>query len=87
MTMSPLRQAIFDALKTAAPDTFDHELRRAFRDDGVNLVLADLHLDSLTIMEFCIAIEVATGAALVPADLGQLPTTDAIEDWLRQALR
>ena len=85
-TISRSRQAVFEALKIAAPGTFDQALRQAFLTNCANLKLADLHMDSLGEMEFCIAIELSTGVTLVPSELAKLSSTDAVELRIRQAL-
>ena len=79
------RQAVFEALKAAAPQTFNDNLRQAFLA-GSNLRLADLDLDSLAKMEFCIAVELATGVTLLPSQLAELASTDAIERRIREAM-
>ena len=86
MEISQPRQAIFDALKIAAPDTFNEAMRRAFLADGLNVQLAELALDSLGEMEFCIAIELSTEVTLLPAQLAELGSTDAIEQRVRELL-
>ena len=64
----------------------DDEGRRVFVDGGTNIVLADLGMDSLGEMEFCIAIELRTGVTLLPSDLAELGTTDAVERRIREKL-
>ena len=86
MARSPVRKAIFEALKTAAPRTFDAELRNAFLERDTDLRLADLELDSLGQMEFCIAIELSTGVTLLPSQLAELGSTGAIERRIREAM-
>lgn len=84
---SPARQAIFEALKDAVPHSFTDELRKSFLEDGLNLNFADLEMDSLGEMEFCIAIELSTGVTLLPSQLAELSSTDAIERRLRGLLK
>lgn len=79
------RQAVFEALKAAVPQAFNDEMRRSFLADGSNLRLAELEMDSLAKMEFCIAIELSTGVTLLPSQLIELASTDAIERRLREA--
>jgi hypothetical protein len=83
---SQARQAVFEALKASVPHAFDAGMRRSFLDSGINLSLADLAMDSLAEMEFCIAIELATGLTLLPSQLEELASTDAIESYIRTAL-
>ena len=86
MAISAARQAVFDALRSASPQAFDEEMQRAFLANGTNFRLADLEMDSLSEMEFCIAIELATGVTLLPPQLMALGSTDAVEERLREAL-
>jgi len=86
MAVSRPRQAIFEALKAASPHEFTDDLRRAFLSDGLNLNLADLEMDSLARMEFCIAIELSTDITILPSQLAELVSTDAIERHLGRAL-
>lgn len=81
------RLAVFEALKSAAPSAFNDEMRRSFLAEGSNLVLAELDMDSLGEMEFCIAIELSTGITLLPPQLAELASTDAIERCIREKLR
>ena len=43
-------------------------------------------MDSLGEMEFCIAVELKTGITLLPAELAELKSTDAIEQRIRERL-
>ena len=86
MEISRSRQAIFEALKAAAPHTFNAERRRSFLAEGSDLNLADLDLDSLGQMEFCISIELSTGVTLLPSQLAQLASTDAVERRIQEAM-
>jgi hypothetical protein len=83
---SPVRLAVFEALKVAAPAAFDEDKRRLFLEAGSNLELAALEMDSLADMEFCIAIELSTGVALLPSQLAALASTDAIEAHVSEKL-
>ena len=83
---SSARAAIVEALRVGAPGALDDEGRRVFVDGGTNIVLADLGMDSLGEMEFCIAIELRTGVTLLPSDLAELGTTDAVERRIREKL-
>jgi len=90
-TLAPLvprqiRSALFEALTVAAPLTFNGDLRRAFLVDALNLELARFEMDSLARMEFCIAIELSTGVSLLQAQLEQLTSTDAIQQFLIERL-
>lgn len=80
------RLAVFEALKIAAPSAFNDEMRKAFLTTGSNIVFAELDMDSLGEMEFCIAIELSTGVTLLPPQLVELGSTDAVERLLREQL-
>jgi acyl carrier protein len=84
--LSPPRRAVFEALKIAAPLAFDEDRRRSFLVEGANFELAELEMDSLATMEFCIAIELSTGITLLPPQLAELASTDAIERCVREKL-
>jgi hypothetical protein len=80
------RVAVFEALKIAAPSAFNDEMRRSFLTEGSNIALAELDMDSLGEMEFCIAIELSTGITLLPPQIAELASTDAIERCIREKL-
>jgi len=84
MEISRSRLAVFEALKIAAPGAFNDEMRRSFLIEGSNLELAELEMDSLAQMEFCIAVELSTGITLLPPQLAELASTDAIERCIQE---
>ena len=86
METSRVRLAIFEALKVGARSGFNDERRRRFLDEGSNFRLADLEMDSLGEMEFCIEIELSTGVTLVPSELASLASTEAIERCINEKL-
>ena len=86
MEISRARRAVFEALKIAAPHTFDDAMRHAFLAERLNLKLTELDMDSLGEMEFCISIELSTGVTVLPSQLAALGSTEAIELHLEQAL-
>ena len=47
MEISRARRAVFEALKIAAPHTFDDALRHAFLAERVNLKLTELDMDKI----------------------------------------
>jgi len=81
-----LRLAILEALKIAAPGALNDEARKTFLTTGSNIVFAELDMDSLGEMEFCIAIELSTGVTLLPSELAELASTDGVERRLREKL-
>ena len=86
MEPSRARLALFEALKVGARSGFNDERRRRFLEEGSNFLLADLEMDSLGEMEFCIEIELSTGITLLPSELAALKSTDAIERCLGEKL-
>ena len=86
MTHPPLHEVILEAV-TAAQAGFppDDALVTAIAKGGAAIQLEDLGFDSLAWMEFCISIELATGAELTPdhlEDCGTLADIAArIESW------
>jgi len=81
-----LRIAVLEALKAAVPGAVNDQMRDSFLAGGLNIELARLEMDSLARMEFCIAIELSTGVTLVPPQLAELGSTDAIERCIREQL-
>jgi acyl carrier protein len=82
-----LREHVFDAFKAAdAPVALGEARRKAFVDDAAPLKLSELDMDSLARMEFCIAIEIALGVTLLPAQLEKIETTDEIVRLINAAL-
>jgi acyl carrier protein len=86
MEISHLRQAVLEALKAAIPGAFGEEMGRSFLAGELNVELARFGMDSLARMEFCIAIELSTGVTLLPSQLEELATTDAIARCIREKL-
>lgn len=84
--ISPSRLAVFEALKIVAPAAFTAAMRQSFLTEGTNIVLAEIDIDSLVEMEFCIAIERLTAVTLLPPQLKELASTDAIERWIQAQL-
>ena len=70
MAVHTLEKVIMDAV-TAANSGFapDDELASAITQGGTSVQLADLKFDSLAWMEFCISVELTTGAELTPDHL------------------
>jgi acyl carrier protein len=83
--LSRARRAVFDALKIGAPNVFLDDMRARFIA-GEDFSIADLEMDSLGLMEFCISVELSTGVSLVPAQLAELATTDVVEARIREQL-
>jgi acyl carrier protein len=86
MEIAQLRQAVLEALRAAVPGGLDDATSRSFLAGELDVDLARLVMDSLARMEFCIAIELSTGVTLLPTQLAELATTDAVERCIRGQL-
>jgi acyl carrier protein len=86
METSRIRQAVLEALRASVPGAFDAATGRSFLAGELDVDLSRLDMDSLARMEFCIAIELSTGVTLLPAQLAELATTDAILQRIRAEL-
>ncbi len=86
MDIASIRMAVFEALTIASPGVFDDDMRRSFLTGQANIALADLDMDSMAAMEFCIALELSTGTSLLPSQLAELATTDTVERRIREQL-
>jgi len=87
MDRAQLRIALFDALQAAnVPEAFDEDLRRSFLDEGKDVDLSQLEMDSLARMEFCIAVELSLGVTLLPRQVQELGSTGAIERFVAEKL-
>ena len=86
METAQIRQAVLEALRASVPGAFDDAVGRSFLAGDLDVDLDGLGMDSLARMEFCIAIELATGVTLLPAQLAELATTDAIQRRIRAEL-
>jgi acyl carrier protein len=82
-----LRTRLLDALKAAATlDGLDEAARLAFVERGEPFSLSRLDMDSLARMEFCIAVELSLGVTLLPRQLLELDSIDAIERFVAERL-
>lgn len=84
---APLRDTLIEAVTAARNGTPPAtDLRDAILS-GAPVPLARLGFDSLATMEFCISVELQTGAELTPEVLDGLETMDAVADWIRSRVR
>lgn len=60
----------------------DAERTAALLSGGAGIRLDDLEYDSLSWMEFCISIELETGAELTPDLLEQFDTLADVANWI-----
>ena len=83
MSLPFLPDVLMDAV-TAARFGFvpEDELAAAIRQGGAGVQLAELGFDSLACMEFCIAIELSTGAELTPDHLETCETLADVVAWI-----
>lgn len=74
---------------TAARFGYEPEeaLASAIARGGADVPLAELAFDSLACMEFCIAIELGTGAELTPDHLEQCETLADVAAWIKSRLQ
>ena len=85
MTEAEARLVLADALDAAVVRAFRAPgLRQSFVDEGRDIPLESLDIDSLAAMEICIAIEVNTGVAIVPDDLEALTSLGQLVSALVQ---
>lgn len=79
MTETELRTVLIHALEDARVIGIgDETAKAAFVSGEVDIALADLEIDSLAVMQFCIAVEKRSGISVVPRDLRKLPTLGAL---------
>lgn len=82
-----IREIVYEAMLAASvPGFLDADMRRAFMDEGKDFRLAELDMDSLARMEFCINLELSTGVTLLPQQLETFASTAVIEAWLGERL-
>lgn len=82
--MNSKTASILMAALTAAKNGFppDRELESEIRKGGTAVKLLDLNFDSLAWMEFCICIELETGAELTPDLLDDMESLHDVAEWL-----
>lgn len=85
MSSTALQTVLVDAI-TAARFGFEpeQELAVAIVRGGESVRLADLGFDSLAWMEFCISVELNTGAELTPDHLDACETLADVAAWIRE---
>lgn len=79
-----VRRVVVEALLEANLGRLRQDPRiDGFREDGTDVHLRDLEMDSLDLMEFCIALELSSGVSIVPNDLERLGTLAGVADAVR----
>ena len=78
-----LSSVLIEAI-TAAKANFppNDSLIEAVQQGGKDIKLTDLNFDSLAWMEFCISVELATGAELTPEQLKHFETLCDVSTWI-----
>jgi acyl carrier protein len=72
MTESVLRELVVSSLEDANVSAFpNNEARQAFIDGRSDLNFEDIEIDSLGLMQFCIAIESRSGVSIAPRELAR----------------
>jgi acyl carrier protein len=87
MTLSPsgLREEIAEALRIATALDAEAKARLLdFEQGNADYPLDSFELDSLAMMEFCIALELSTGAQVSPAQIADGTTLVGIFDLVRR---
>jgi acyl carrier protein len=79
-----VRRLVVAALEEANLARLRHDPRIVgFLSDGADVPMNELDMDSLDLMEFCIAIELSSGVSIVPNDLQRLRTLASVADAIR----
>lgn len=79
-----LRHLVVAALEEANLTRLSHDPRIVgYLCDGVDVPMNELDMDSLDLMEFCIAIELSSGVPIVPNDLQRLRTLASVAEAIR----
>ncbi len=74
-----IREHIIRAFESTYVDGLHSEsLRSKILDPENNINMADLGLDSLSIMEICISIELNTSITIVPHEFIEMKTTNSL---------
>jgi acyl carrier protein len=79
MTGQEIRVIILDAMKYANVNTVQQQNMVSLILDGrEDIALDRLEMDSLAVMELCIALEERTGVTVVPDDLERIATLNRL---------
>jgi len=80
-----IRKQLIEILKDAGVLLFPNEDRLSlFIYDGVDIVLNEFEIESLTAMEVCIGIELELGVSIVPEQLSKF---DSLKQLLDEILK
>lgn len=86
MTEQEIRQIIIEALEFANV-TAIRDIRKNILQVHEDVLFAQLDMDSLAVMELCIAIETRTGVSIVPEDLQRIDTLNRLTKTIKARLR
>lgn len=87
MTDDEIRHVITDALGYASVPMFSGSAREQdFLSGMVDVQFADLDMDSLAVMELCIAIEASLGVSVLPEQLRDIGSLERLTKTIREAL-
>ena len=76
---SATRAEIVDLLHACGVFTLqEHGIEEAFLAGEADFPIGELRMDSLSAMEFCIALENTWGLSIAPVDVGRLGTLDGL---------
>lgn len=87
MTDDEIRHVIADALRYASVPSFAGSAREHdFLSGKVDVPFAELEIDSLAVMELCIALEASLGVSVAPADLLAVGSLGALVRHVQELL-
>lgn len=78
MNDQDIRQLVADALRYASVPGFDRSDRKEAFLAGEDVAFTELEIDSLAAMELCIAIEASLDVTVLPAELPELGSLNAL---------
>lgn len=88
MNDQEIRVAIVNGLAQAMAILFrDAEISEDFIDGKADMRIEDMQLDSLSIMELCISIELDTGASILPEEMMQIESLEQLVGVIRDKLK
>lgn len=87
MTETEIRAAVVSGLAQASAFMFRASgIEAAFLKGEADMAIEDIEMDSLSIMEFCIAIELDTGASILPDEMLQISTLGKLVTAIQKKL-
>ena len=87
MTETEIRAAVVSGLAQASAFMFrESGIQAAFLTGEADMAIEDIEMDSLSIMELCIAIELDTGVSILPDEMQQIATLGKLVTVIQQKL-